>query len=104
MQHCVNEYRMDPDGEIFDPSGYKVWIFSLRDPKGRPHATMEFWVEDDANPHVSQLRGKQNAAPKDEYLKRMVEFRLVELADVDLTQETGQAVRKLIKGYTDTLK
>lgn len=66
MQHCVGDYNV---GRI----GYDYRIFSLRDPKGSPHATME-WHPDEQ--YVVQLRGKQNDTPKSEYLSRMVDFRL----------------------------
>jgi hypothetical protein len=95
MQHCLNTYESDrgmEQGRVFeydppvvlDTSGMPVRIFSLRDPKGLPHVTMEF-VEDrnwhPGAPFVQQLRGKQNAEPREDYLARMVEFRRDYLAD-----------------------
>lgn len=65
MQHCVDGYDPNDIPERFR-------IFSLRDPAGRPHATME-WVPGEQ--YAAQLRGKQNARPKNEYLARMTEFR-----------------------------
>lgn len=85
MQHCLSSYSVE-DGNVLDPGGDLVLVFSLRDPKGLPHATMEFSSEYDASPYpyVAQLRGKQNAEPKPEYLARMVEFRTRKLPMVRL--------------------
>ena len=68
MQHCVGEDAYE--GQV--KSG-RVRIFSLRDPKGHPHATMEWHAREE---YVLQLKGKQNDSPKPEYLGRMVRFRL----------------------------
>jgi hypothetical protein len=67
MRHCVGDYEPDD----LDPvTGLQ--IFSLRDPDGHPHATME-WASPQAT--VTQLRGRTNNVPKAEYLSRMFEFR-----------------------------
>jgi len=78
MGHCVGSYRVWceyatlRETMIVDPySDRRVKIYSLRDPKGYPHATLELHHAG----FVSQLRGKQNEAPKSEYLHRMVQFR-----------------------------
>ena len=84
MQHCVAEYDVDLDDQVLEPGGDHVAVYSLRDPKGRPHATMEYNIEFTENRHVAQLRGKQNATPKPEYLRRMVEFRLAHLTEREL--------------------
>ncbi len=68
MQHCVGEgpaYFEAVEG------GY-TRIFSLRDPKGQPHATMEWNIE---NGSVEQFKGKQNVLPDLRYVLRMVPFR-----------------------------
>ncbi len=65
MQHCVGEYGPRGVGVVFR-------IYSLRDPKGQPHATMEWNIEDGT---VAQLKGKQNVLPDLRYLLRMVPFR-----------------------------
>jgi hypothetical protein len=66
MGHCVDTY-------INDVYSGDTKIFSLRDPSGRPHVTMEWLVHDR---HVGQMRGKQNVfPPKKEYVLRMIEFR-----------------------------
>jgi hypothetical protein len=65
MQHCVDAYADDV-------AAGAVRVFSLRDPNGLPHATMEWSPE---GSYAVQLRGKQNAAPNLPYLLRMVAFR-----------------------------
>lgn len=65
MQHCLDTYDAREAGKLFR-------IFSLRDPKGRPHTTMEWYPHER---YVVQLRGKQNDAPQQEYLERMTAFR-----------------------------
>lgn len=82
MQHCVGDAycpidKFCPECEVphheVSASGYPVEIFSLRDPAGKPHATMEWHAETN---HAAQLRGKQNDAPLEPYLRRMVCFRI----------------------------
>lgn len=68
MQHCVAEY--------YDPEDEDIHIYSIRDADGRPHVTIE-WRDDEK--YVAQVKGKQNAEPKWEYLKRAIEFRAQEL-------------------------
>lgn len=77
MQHCVDQYAApdEPGGYILDLEGEPVRIFSLRDPRGQPHATMELGLGEPHAEVVRQLRGKQNAPPAAPYLWRMVEFR-----------------------------
>lgn len=65
MQHCVGDYN---PAQI----GISYRIFSLRDPSGAPHVTME-WSP--SGQYVVQLRGKQNDAPARKYLERMIGFR-----------------------------
>ena len=89
MGHCVGGYV----GEVV--RGEAV-IFSLRDPKGRPHATIEWrpygyvlgrdlqrsmkdWVEDLVGDGKSagrfvQIRGKENAMPAEKYRPYIQEF------------------------------
>lgn len=71
MQHCVGGYNPGDIGRLYR-------IFSLRDPKGRPHATME-WSPSAL--YVVQLRGKQNDEPAPDYMQRMVGFRDAYLED-----------------------
>lgn len=92
MQHCLEEYAgTDP---VISVDGREVWIYSLRDPTGAPHATMEW---DLADSYVSQLRGKQNDIPKRDYLERMVGFRLEYLDPI--VEEIGFTSVEDPKGY-----
>lgn len=89
MGHCVDQY------DVADLRK-NVRLFSLRDPKNEPHATME-WILAHApysGNYVSQLRGKGNQhPPKTEYLLRMAEFRDQELATatpLDISSQIGK--------------
>jgi uncharacterized protein YjbI with pentapeptide repeats len=64
MQHCVGEY-----GERVDCG--RVIIYSLRDPRGKPHVTMEF---DPQLQRFKQIYGKQNEPPKEVYAARVRQF------------------------------
>jgi len=68
MQHCVADY--------YSPDDETTHIYSIRDPKGLPHVTIE-WNADEG--YMPQVKGKQNYEPKWEYLKRAIEFRAHEL-------------------------
>jgi len=48
-------------------------VYSLVDPKGQPHVTVEVSQVDDV-PSISQIKGKQNAAPSAEYLPYVQDF------------------------------
>jgi uncharacterized protein YjbI with pentapeptide repeats len=64
MQHCVGDYCAKVEGG-------GAFIFSLRDPSGRPHVTMDY------DPHTrtfQQVMGKQNQPPKREYAARARDF------------------------------
>lgn len=64
MQHCVGEYCPQvAAGETI--------IYSLRDPKGRPHVTME---TREGFGRFLQVQGKQNRKPIEEYLERVKQF------------------------------
>jgi hypothetical protein len=66
MQHCIGQGGYD---DKLNDSGYAY--YSLRDPFGKPHATMEV----NALKGVSlQIQGKQNQEPIPEYYDRMLEF------------------------------
>jgi hypothetical protein len=64
MQHCVGSYCPAV------AAGQTI-IYSLRDPKGKPHVTVEF--NEQLN-RFAQVQGKQNADPKPEYQSRVDEF------------------------------
>lgn len=64
MQHCVGGYCAEVE------AGDTV-IYSLRDPQGDPHATMEIKA---GSSRFEQVQGKQNRDPKPEYQERIDEF------------------------------
>lgn len=72
MGHCVGGYCPD----VLEG---RSRIFSLRDAKGEPHVTIEVRPQDDrslsqGNFSIAQIKGKQNLAPKDEYLPFVQDF------------------------------
>jgi len=64
MQHCVGGYG-------HEVSSGKTAIYSLRDPRGKPHATIEY-----SNLHrdFAQIKGKQNVTPAEKYHPYLKEF------------------------------
>lgn len=64
MQHCVADYCEEVQGE-------SVFIYSLRDPRGKPHVTIEY---DPQLERFLQVYGKQNTEPKPEYMRRVETF------------------------------
>lgn len=66
MQHCVGSGGYDEAVA----EGHSV-IYSLRDPGGRPHATMEVSAK---TGRFVQIQGKQNEPPVEKYLVRIREF------------------------------
>jgi hypothetical protein len=68
MQHCIGEgsydQHLDGDSHVF---------YSLRDPKNRPHATMEV-VNEDGIAKLIQCKGKQNAILLERYFDYTVPF------------------------------
>lgn len=72
MGHCVGGYCPD----VLEG---RSRIFSLRDAKGEPHVTIEVSPQSDpglaeGNFSIAQIKGKQNLAPKDEYLPFVQDF------------------------------
>ena len=69
MGHCVGGYCDDvADG--------KVTIYSLRDAKNEPHATIEVYPGGD----VDQIKGNRNSIPKQRYAKMILQwFRTTDL-------------------------
>jgi uncharacterized protein YjbI with pentapeptide repeats len=66
MQHCVggDDYcHLVEEGDVI--------IYSLRDPGGNPHVTMEYGVQEE---RFQQIEGKQNSTPRAEYQARVQEF------------------------------
>lgn len=66
MGHCVGGY-------CDDVTSGNTKIFSLRDAKGEPHVTIEV-APTDVGDVIQQIKGKQNLAPKDEYLPFVQDF------------------------------
>lgn len=64
MQHCVGQGAYD---ELLENPDYM--ILSMRDPFGKPHATLEI-----ENETIVQLQGKQNKPPRLDYLKMLVNY------------------------------
>jgi len=64
--HCVKSYKVRD-------IGVKYRIFSLRDPDGWPHATMEWKLPDE---YVVQFKGYDNKVPEKDEVERAIEFRL----------------------------
>jgi hypothetical protein len=68
MQHCIGkgayDHHLDGDSHVF---------YSLRDPKNRPHATME--VENEAGiAKLIQCKGKKNALLMEKYYSYTIPF------------------------------
>ena len=71
MQHCIGAGGHDE--QLADPEGM---FLSLRDPSGKPHATIAVHGSD-----IVELSGKQNELPRTKYLKRLAPF-LVKIGDM----------------------
>jgi len=81
MGHCVG-------GDCDEVLEGRSRIFSLRDARGEPHVTIEVappghgpssWIPEGVEdtviePDIVQIKGKQNLAPKDEYLPFVQDF------------------------------
>ncbi|MCV9964149.1 PcfJ domain-containing protein [Pararhizobium sp. BT-229] len=64
MQHCIGHGGYDDD---LSKDG--TLLLSLRDPRGKPHATIE--IEDG---ELVQFQGKQNRVPLEKYIDRCLPF------------------------------
>lgn len=67
MGHCVAGYASSV-------AGGHTHIFSLRDPKGRPHVTVEASRDGYGRMVVLQIKGKQNRAPVAKHAERIKEW------------------------------
>lgn len=65
MQHCVGQGAYDDE---LAKDGFM--ILSLRDPYGKPHVTIE--IQDYVV--ITQIEGKQNTAPRIDYLEKIVDY------------------------------
>lgn len=72
MQHCVGQGAYDNE---LPKKGFK--ILSMRDQYGKPHATLE--INDDTS--IYQIQGKQNKAPRRDYLDNLIEYFAVKHGD-----------------------
>ena len=69
MGHCVG--KRDETGCYYYPeelAGIEFDILSPRDPKGKPHATIELDLRMLEEPSIEQIRGKGNTMPKPKYM------------------------------------
>ena len=69
MGHCVG--KLDQTGSYYSTeelAGIEFDILSLRDPKGKPHATIELDLRMLEEPSIEQIRGKGNTMPKPKYM------------------------------------
>ena len=72
MQHCVGS----DDDYCEQVEEAQVIIYSLRDPSGNPHVTMEY---DPEERRFEQIKGKQNDPPQEKYAERVRQFIAAEL-------------------------
>jgi len=87
MQHCVGDYCDDVDEGI-------VRIYSIRDPSGKPHVTLEF---DTDLGQFTQIRGKQNVPPVERYWPYVGAFVRHANADYRMPESYLQFARAVIK-------
>jgi hypothetical protein len=78
MGHCVGNGAYDSS-----LSSNFTGIYSLRDPFGRSHVTLEINHSIDK---VNQIKGKQNRLPKAEYMRRMIGWRGLKDVSVEGTE------------------
>jgi hypothetical protein len=64
MQHCIGHGGYDED-----LTEVGTLLLSLRDPRGKPHATMEI-----EGGELIQIQGKQNRVPLEKYIARCLPF------------------------------
>ncbi|MCV9963624.1 PcfJ domain-containing protein [Pararhizobium sp. BT-229] len=87
MGHCVGQGSYD-GGLSTNFTG----IYSLRDPFGRSHVTLEI---DHSMDIVRQIKGKQNRPPKAEYMRRLLGWRGLKDVSVEGTElPSGFGVEK----------
>lgn len=87
MGHCVGQGAYD--GSL---STNFTGIYSLRDPFGKSHVTLEI---DHAMDIVRQIKGKQNMLPKAEYMRRLLGWRGLKDVSVEGTElPSGFGVEK----------
>ena len=104
MGHCVGGYCAD----VFAGD---TKIYSLRDPKGRSHVTVEVGqrakrvfnrkpTSDEITTDILQIKGKQNRAPNSEYLPYVQDFvRSGKWGEVQDLQNTGLIRGDAVTGH-----
>jgi hypothetical protein len=88
MQHCVGSYAKEAQAG-------RTTIYSLRDPKGHPHVTIEI-----KNNRIQQIKGKQNDKPAEKYQPYVEEFKEW-LSENDISTER---VSPHLLAYADALE
>lgn len=102
MQHCVGQYCEQVEEG-------RTEILSLRDPRGRPHVTIEYDPHEKA---FQQIMGKQNDEPKPEYRQRVEEWLrtlgvdawfdgMIELGHADFSEENLSDLQIVNRGMSD---
>ena len=87
MQHCVGSYATRVQKG-------SVVIYSLRDKKNQPHATLEARGKE-----IFQIKGKQNEAPVEKYIPYIKEFVLKNNFDVEEDEQNIGLIRLNDKLY-----
>jgi hypothetical protein len=78
MGHCVGQGAYD-----CGLSTNFIGIYSLRDPSGKSHVTIEI---DHTMDKVEQIKGKQNKPPKAEYMRRLLGWKRLQGASIAGTE------------------
>ena len=89
MQHCVGSYAEEVDKG-------NVIIYSLRDKKNQPHATLEARGKE-----IHQIKGKQNEAPVKKYIPYIREFILKNNFDIEEDEENIGLIKLNGKLYNE---
>tara|TARA_R100000951_G_scaffold111396_2_gene110366 strand:- start:8322 stop:9398 length:1077 start_codon:yes stop_codon:yes gene_type:complete len=79
MNHCVGSYFEDLEKPTDAPDDDSLVIFSLRDPRNKPHVTIEYGtiqsvVSMRTAAGIMQIQGNSNQPPKEEYKEYIEEF------------------------------
>lgn len=87
MQHCVGQGAYDNE---LVKEGFM--ILSMRDPYGKPHATLEI------NGFISiyQIQGKQNTIPRRDYLDKIIDYFAVKNGDKYLDLSGALSDHKMV--------
>jgi uncharacterized alkaline shock family protein YloU len=98
MGHCVGTYSDKVRAN-------KSEIYSLRDLKNKPHATIELIPVKDNSFQLSQVQGKENTKPKDEYCEMIKEwFKTIKIVNEEIkidVYDIFQYFKEIKEGYTE---